>query len=62
MFLFTLGLLVEDEKLQQKLILIIFQSYHSLLADDKTNSKNFCIRRLPKEITDPSITQSKIQP
>jgi hypothetical protein len=32
------------------------------MANDKTNSKNFCIRRSPKETTDPFSTQSKIQP
>jgi hypothetical protein len=57
-----MGLFVEDEKITTEIDPYFFQYYHSLLADDKTNSKNSCIRRLPKEIADPYSTQSKIQP
>jgi hypothetical protein len=57
-----MDLLVEDEKITTEIDPYFFQYYSSLLADYKTNSKNSCIPRLPKEITDPSSTQSKIQP
>jgi hypothetical protein len=55
-----MGLFVEEKKITTEIDPYFFQYYHSLLADDKTNSKNSCIRRLPKEITDSSSIQDSI--